>query len=88
MYILGANPLRKVVTSPKSSNFQSYINLLEYFSQINFECLIYKLKNGIIIILLNFVNIKHRKNEISVQKNYPWSGFFEVNIAEADFTHI
>ena len=30
-YILGANPLRKVVTSPKSSNFQSYINLLEYF---------------------------------------------------------
>ena len=32
--------------------------------------------------------IKHRKNEISVQKNYPWSGFFEVNIAEADFTHI
>ena len=56
-------------------------------SQISFECLKYEMIDNVYIIIMNFFKGDSRKNEISIEKNDPRSGSFEVKIVEADISH-
>ena len=80
---------------PREESLRGRIQLIFKFiwmckkiiSQISFECLKYEMIDNVYIIIMNFFKGDSRKNEISIEKNDPRSGSFEVKIVEADISH-